>query len=165
MYQTVVTHSPLGPHHLSPKSPRLMFLFVKCSTVNQVYPILSFLRVFSGQCQLHICLFVNPSVCPPLNVNITTLHTMLFHALDPYFDHPLAYHEHDTDRSWPDYNNIYIYRGTSNYMPYCGDWLAGQKLASFLSKNKSNFGSNKSLLLSKLITQSRRFLWLLVTGV
>ena len=31
-------------HHLSPNSPRLMFLFVKCATVNKVYLILSYLR-------------------------------------------------------------------------------------------------------------------------
>ena len=33
------------PHnnHLSPNSPRLMFLFVKCATVNKVYLILSYL--------------------------------------------------------------------------------------------------------------------------
>ena len=30
-------------HHLSPNSPRLMFLFVKCATVNKVYLILSYL--------------------------------------------------------------------------------------------------------------------------
>ena len=30
-------------HHLSPNSPRLMLLFVKCATVNKVYLILSYL--------------------------------------------------------------------------------------------------------------------------
>ena len=30
-------------HHLSPNSPRLMFLFVDCATVNKVYLILSYL--------------------------------------------------------------------------------------------------------------------------
>ena len=32
-------------HHLSPNSPRLMFLFVKCATVNKVYLILSYLSL------------------------------------------------------------------------------------------------------------------------
>ena len=40
-----VDSSAIHPHnhHLSLNSPRLMFLFVKCATVNKVYHILSFL--------------------------------------------------------------------------------------------------------------------------
>ena len=34
-------------HHLSPNSPRLMFLFVDCATVNKVYLILSYLTNIS----------------------------------------------------------------------------------------------------------------------
>ena len=35
-------------HHLSPNSPRLMFLFVKCATVNKVYLISSILTYLIG---------------------------------------------------------------------------------------------------------------------
>ena len=47
-------------HHLSPNSPRLMFLYVKCATVNKVYLILSYLILYSYiYIYIHICTYIN----------------------------------------------------------------------------------------------------------